>query len=71
MQLQNVDQFEFSIQTPGDYFEEIVLATASREFNIREGHTYVVRLNDDPKHPQIAEVLMEVIDGDKDDVPKK
>lgn len=66
MRLQNVNQFEFSVQTPGRYFEEIGLATAPMDLNIREGHTYVVRLNDDPKHPQIAEVLMEVIDGEKD-----
>lgn len=63
MRLQNVNQFEFSVQTPGRYFEEIVLATASTDLEIREGHTYLVRLNDDPKHPQIVEMLMEVIDG--------
>jgi hypothetical protein len=50
MRPQSINQFEFSIQTPGPYFEEIVLATAATDLNIREGHSYVVRLNDDPKH---------------------
>ncbi len=71
MRLQNVNQFEFSVQTPGRYFEEIVLVTASTDLNIREGHTYVVRLNDDPKHPQIVEILMEVIDGEANDLPEE
>jgi ribonuclease HI len=67
MALQNVNQFESSVQTPGPHFEEIVLVTASTDLNIREGYTYLVRLNDDPKHPQISEVLMEVIEGKKDE----
>jgi len=71
MRLQNVNQFEFSVQTPGQHFEEIALVTASTDLNIREGHTYVVRLNDDPKHPQIVEVLMEVIDDEANDLPKE
>jgi ribonuclease HI len=68
MRLQNVNQFEFSVQTPGRYFEEVALVTASTDLDIREGHTYMVRLNDDPKHPQIVEVLMEVIEGQDNDL---
>ena len=35
---------------------------------IREGRTYVVvRLNDNPKHPQIIQVIMEGIEGGEPD----
>jgi ribonuclease HI len=67
MSLQGVEQFEFSVHSPGPHFEEIGLVTARPGLGIREGHTYVVRLNDDPKHPQIIEVLMEVIEGGEPD----
>lgn len=66
-----MNRIEFSVQTPGRYFEEIVLVTASTHLNIREGYSYVVRLNDDAKHPQIVEVVMKVIDGQEDGLPEE
>ncbi|HEU4461678.1 MAG TPA: RNase H family protein, partial [Solirubrobacterales bacterium] len=63
MKPQRVNQFEFTVRTPGPLFEEVGLATADPSINIREGHTYRVRLNDDEGNPEIAEVLMEVIEG--------
>lgn len=63
MRPQGVNQFEFTVRTPGPLFEEVGLATASTSINIREGHTYRVRLNDEEGNPEIVEVLMEVIKG--------
>lgn len=64
MRPQRVNQFEFTVRTPGPHFEEVGLATADpATVNIREGHTYRVRLNDDDGNPEIVEVLMEVIEG--------
>jgi hypothetical protein len=51
------------VRTPGDLFEEVGLATADPSINIREGHGYRVRLNDDEGNPELVEVLMEVIQG--------
>jgi hypothetical protein len=48
---------------PGPLFEEVGLATADPNINIREGHTYRVVLNDDEGNPEIIEVLIEVIEG--------
>lgn len=68
MQPQRVNQFEFTVRTPGPLFEEVGLATAATEIYIREGHTYRVRLNDDEGNPEIVEVLLEVIeDGDDEE----
>jgi ribonuclease HI len=64
MRPQLVNQFEFTVRTPGAHFEEVGLATADPTVNLREGRTYRVRLNDDDGNPEIAEVLMEVIEGD-------
>lgn len=66
MRPQNVNQFEFTIRTPGPLYEAVALATAEVTLNIREGYTYRVRLNDDNAHPQIIDVLMKVIDGGED-----
>jgi ribonuclease HI len=63
MRPQRVNQFEFTVKTPGPLFEEVGLATADPNINIREGHTYRVRLNDDEGNPEIVEVLMEIIEG--------
>ncbi|TMK59015.1 MAG: hypothetical protein E6G51_01540 [Actinobacteria bacterium] len=63
MKPQRVNQFEFTVRTPGPLFEEVGLATADPSINIREGHTYRVRLNEDEGNPEITEVLVEVIDG--------
>lgn len=63
MRPQRVNQFEFTVRTPGPVYEEVGLATADTSINIREGHAYRVRLNDDEGNPEIVEVLMEVIDG--------
>jgi hypothetical protein len=63
MRPQRVNQFEFTVRTPGPRFEEVGLATADPNIYIREGHTYCVRLNDDEGNPEIVEVLMEVIEG--------
>lgn len=67
MRPQNVNQFEFTIRTPGPFFEAVALATADLSLNIREGHTYRVRLNDDQGDPKIVEVFMEVIEGGEAD----
>jgi hypothetical protein len=63
MRPQRVNQFEFTVRTPGPLFEEVGLATADPSISIREGHTYRVRLNDDEGNPEIVEVLVEVIEG--------
>lgn len=64
MRPQNVNQFEFTVRTPGPFEGEVGLATADlATIGIREGHAYRVRLNEDEANPQIIEVLMEVIDG--------
>jgi ribonuclease HI len=63
MRPQQVNQFEFTIRTPGPHFEEVVLAAADPALHIREGHFYLVRLNADSGNPEIAAVLMEVVDG--------
>lgn len=63
MRPQNVNQFEFTVRTPGPVYEAVALATADPSLDIREGYTYRVRLNDDDAHPQIVEVLMKMIDG--------
>jgi ribonuclease HI len=63
MRPQNVNQFEFTVRTPGPLYEAVALATADPTLNIREGYTYRVRLNEDDAHPQIVEVLMKVIEG--------
>jgi hypothetical protein len=63
MKPQRVNQFEFTVRTPGPLFEEVGLATADPSINIREGHTYHVRLNDNEGNPEIVEVLMEVEGG--------
>lgn len=63
MRPQRVNQFEFTVRTPGPLFEEVGLATADPNIYIREGHAYRVRLNDDEANPEIVEVLMEVIEG--------
>jgi ribonuclease HI len=67
MQPQRVNQFEFTVRSPGPLFEEVGLATARSEIHIREGRTYRVRLNEDEGNPEIAEVLQEVIEGDDDE----
>jgi hypothetical protein len=69
MQPQRINQFEFTVRTPGPLFEEVGLATADLDINIREGHTYRVRLNDDEGNPEIVEVLMEVIEGGSETEP--
>jgi ribonuclease HI len=63
MRPQNVNQFEFTVRTAGPLFEEVGLASADTEINIREGHTYRVRLNDDEGKPEIVAALFEVIKG--------
>jgi hypothetical protein len=63
MRPQNVNQFEFTVRTPGPLFEAVALATADPALDIREGYTYRVRLNDDDRSPEIAEVLMKLIEG--------
>jgi ribonuclease HI len=65
MRPQNVNQFEFTVRTPGPLFEAVALATADPTLDIREGYTYRVRLNDDDRNPEIAEVLMKLIEGDE------
>jgi hypothetical protein len=63
MRPQRVNQFEFTVRSPGPLFEEVGLATARSEIYIREGHTYRVRLNDDEDNPEIVDVLLEVLEG--------
>jgi ribonuclease HI len=64
MRPQNVNQFEFTVRSPGSLAGEVGLATADPAIvDIREGHAYRVRLNDDDSNPQILEVLIEIIDG--------
>lgn len=67
MRPQGINQFEFSVRSPGPLFEEVGLATARPEIYIREGHTYRVRLNEDEGNPEIVEVLLEVVEGDEDE----
>jgi len=63
MKPQRINQFEFTVKAPGPLLEEVGLATAGPRINLCEGRTYRVRLNDDEGNPEIAEVLMEVIEG--------
>jgi hypothetical protein len=63
MKPQRINQFEFTVRTPGPLFEEVGLATADPSISIREGRTYRVCLNDDEGNPEIVEVLMKVIEG--------
>lgn len=63
MRPQNVNQFEFTVRTPGPLFEAAALATGGSSIDIREGYTYRVRLNDDDRNPEIAEVIMKLIEG--------
>lgn len=63
MRPQLVNQFEFTVRSPGPLFEEVGLATADTNINLREGYTYRVRLNSDEGNPEIVEVLMKVLDG--------
>lgn len=62
MRPQNVNQFEFTVRTPGPLFEAVALATADPSLDIREGYTYRVRLNDDDRNPEITEVVMKLIE---------
>lgn len=64
MRAQRLNQFEFTVETPGPLHEEVGLAHAELDVEIREGHSYLVRFNDDAKNPRIEEVYMEVIEGD-------
>lgn len=64
MRVQRLNQFEFTIDTPGPHHGEVGLACAEESIDIREGHRYLVRFNEDSKNPRIEEMLMEVIDGD-------
>ena len=67
MRAQQLNQFEFSVETAGPLHEEIGLACAALDVDIREGYSYLVRFNDDPKDPRIEEILMKVIEGDGQD----
>ena len=65
MRTQRLNQFEFTVDTPGSLHGEVGLACAKERIDIREGHHYLVQFNEDTKNPRIEAVLMEVIDGDE------
>jgi ribonuclease HI len=63
MRAQNMNQFEFSVETAGHFHNEVAIAYATPDLLIKEGHSYLVRFNEDPKYPQIEEMIMEVLEG--------
>lgn len=67
MRDQQLNQFEFSVETPGPLHGEVGLAHANLDIVIREGHSYLVRFNEDARDPRIVEVLMEVIEGESNE----
>lgn len=64
MRTQKLNQFEFTVETPGPLQGEVGLACAEERVNIREGHRYVVRFNEDTRNPRIEDAL-EVIEGEE------